>query len=62
MSEERTMQQVLQEAQVAEQRGIAVDWRAMCFQLLSVATQEIGRLQSEVQQLTTKEVTTEDPA
>jgi len=49
MSEERTMQQVLQEAQQAEQRGIAVDWKAMCFQVLTAATQEIARLQPEAE-------------
>jgi hypothetical protein len=49
MSEERTMQEVLQEAQQAEQRGIAVDWKAMCFQVLTVATQEIARLQPEAE-------------
>ena len=44
MSEEKSLQQVIEAAVTAENAGVAVDWKALCFQTYNVAMEEIRNL------------------
>ena len=44
MAEAKSLQDVIQAAVEAENQGVNVDWKAMCFQTYNVAMEEIKRL------------------
>ncbi len=56
MPEEKSLQQVIEAAVTAENAGVAVDWKALCFQTYNVAMAEIQKLQ----ELTTPDVPMEN--
>jgi len=47
MSEEKTLQGVIQAAITAEDAGVPVNWKAICLQTYEVAMAEIKRLTPE---------------
>ncbi len=44
---QRSLQDVLQSAQVAESQGVPVDWKSMAMQIYNVAMNHIAQLEQE---------------